>query len=306
MILSAPLLTNLQRCPRLVILNADQAERRWYPKVLFDRCLRAGILALSQGGANAAGVAVEMFLKAAKSPGLDTGRDPFTIAQDYIAMLQTILEAISRETILALKPGPRVVLDMPEFDSGQWAGEAIWQCVCFQDDTGTLHRWATIDKIEDSAPMAELHSWYVSGDMLAARVPMQLHLVEIGSQRHGHQHTAWCKAYKHPAVAGRFAFQKQDGRPLQGDWKPIWFQDSTANNAKDWVDMMERDNVRLIRHLQLKQASEKLCARNVEHVRQEDARLEALPEDYKELPIFRPACDKPYPCQWQWKCYGVE
>ena len=20
----------------------------------------------------------------------------------------------------------------------------------------------------------------------------------------------------------------------------------------------------------------------------------------------RPACDKPYACQWQWKCYGVE
>jgi hypothetical protein len=33
---------------------------------------------------------------------------------------------------------------------------------------------------------------------------------------------------------------------------------------------------------------------------------EALPEDYRELPIFRPACDKPYACQWQWKCYGVE
>ena len=296
MILSAPLLTNLQRCPRLVILNEGQAERRWYPKVLFDRCLRFGILALSQGNSNATGVAVEMFLKAAKSPGLDTGRDPFTIAQDYIAMLQTILEAISRETILALKPGPTIILD----------GDLTWLCVCLQDDTGTLHRWATIDRIEDAVPVSELHSWYVSGDMLAARVPMQLHLIEIGSQRHGHQHTPWCKAYKHPAVAGRFAFQKQDGRPLQGDWKPVWFQDSTANNAKDWVDMMERDNVHLIRHLQLKQASEKLCARNVEHVRQEAARLEALPEDYRELPIFRPACDKPYACQWQYKCYGVE
>jgi hypothetical protein len=296
MILSAPLLTNLQRCPRLAILNEGQAERRWYPKVLFDRCLRAGILSLSQGNGNATGFAVEMFLKAAKSPGLDTGRDPFTIAQDYIAMLQTILEAISRETILALKPGPSIIIDT----------DLIWTCVCFQDDTGTLHRWATIDKIEEPAPSSELHSWYVSGDMLAARVPMVLHLIEIGNQRHGHQHTPWCKAYKHPAVAGRFAFQKQDGRPLQGDWKPVWFQDSTANNAKDWVDMMERDNVRLIRHLQLKQASEKLCARNVEHVRQEAARLEALPEDYRELPIFRPACDKPYACQWQWKCYGVE
>ena len=264
--------------------------------MLFDRCLRSGIYTLSQGNTNATAVAVEMFLKAAKSPGLDTGRDPFTIAQDYIAMLQTILETISRETILSLKPGPTIILD----------GELKWQCACFQDDTGTLHRWATIDKIEEGVPMAELHSWYVSGDMLAARVPMQLHLVEIGSQRHGHQHSPWCKAFKHPAVAGRFAFQKQDGRPLQGDWKPVWYQDSTANNAKDWVDMMERDNVRLIRHLQLKQASEKLCARNVEHVRQEAARLEALPEDYRELPIFRPACDKPYPCQWQWKCYGVE
>jgi hypothetical protein len=296
MILSAPLLTNLQRCPRLVILNEGQAERRWYPKVLFDRCLREGIYRLSHGNANATGLAMEMFLKAAKSPGLDSSRDPFTLAQDYIAMLQTILEAISRETILALKPGPSIIID----------ADLTWRCMSFQDDTGTLHRWATIDKLEDAAPMAELHSWYVSGDMLAARVPMQLHLIEIGNQRHGHQHSPWCKAFKHPAVAGRFAFQKQDGRPLQGDWKPVWFQDSTANNAKDWVDMMERDNVRLIRHLQLKQASEKLCARNVEHVRQEAARLEALPEDYRELPIFRPACDKPYACQWQWKCYGVE
>ena len=169
-----------------------------------------------------------------------------------------------------MKPGPTII---PEGDLG-------WQCACFQDDTGTLHRWATIDKIEDSIPMAELHSWYVSGDMLAARVPMQLHLIEIGSQRHGHQHSPWCKAFKHPAVAGRFAFQKQDGRPLQGDWKPVWYQDSTANNAKDWVDMMQRDNVRLIRHLQLKQASEKLCAKSSTSARKPLRRATCLrPQD---------------------------
>ena len=295
MILSASILTDLQTCPRRLLLNQSKKPRRWHPKALFDDVLRPAILRLSHGE-NPTSAAVEEFLNQCVNPGLDTEHDPFCLAQDMRAMLTTIFETLSRGTLLAMHKPPTIILD------GILKGELEWHCSAFSDDSGQLHRWVTTDRIDDDFISREIHSWYVAGDMCAAQVPMTLHIIEIGRQRNGHQHSPWCKTYSHPAIPNRFQFQTKDGHALSGDWKAHWLQQSTLD-PKTWVDMMERDEVKLIHARGLRQASVKKCVEFVEQVRLEAQRLAELPKDFTALPIFRPACDTPYTCPWQWECH---
>lgn len=312
LILSASLLTDLQTCPRRLLLNRSKKPRRWHPKALFDHVLRQAILKLSHGE-NPTSAAVEEFLSQCVNPGLDTSHDPYCLAQDFRSMLETILEALSRESLPVMQEGPRVIIGKwqcnfralapPQHGMECDLEDLPWQCLAFADDSGALHRWVTTDRLDDDFMSRECHSWYVQGDMCAAQVPMTLHVIEIGRHRNGHQHSPWCKTYKHPAIPNRFQFQSKDGHALQGDWKAVWYQDSNSNEPKTWVDLMEKDHVKLIHSRNLKQASVKRCAEFVAQVKQEAERIAALPSDFTELPIFRPACDSPYTCPWQWECY---
>ena len=303
MTLNAADLTRLQRCARLPVLERSEKQARWHPKSLFDFILRNAILNRSRG--NGAAV-IEQFLGQCKNPGLDTPRDPWTLAHDYTAMLQTIMEAVSREPLPVLHAMPPVEIPGQFHDRPGGSKGLLYQPLACQDDTGQLHRWATVHSLDEDSLSAELHSWYVSGDMLATGLPMQLHLIEIGHQRNGHVHSPWCRCYKHPAIAYRYAFQQRDGSKLQGGWKAMWYQDSQDNDPKVWVNLMERDNVKLIHHKSLRQPGDKRRAEFLKHVGMEAERLSALPADVREIPMFRPACDKPFVCPWQWKCYGAE
>ena len=97
MILDARTLTTLQSCPRRFLLEADYEVLRWRPKALLDACLRRGIAAISNGadaGATTSMMKVE-FMQVAANPGIEVayGANPYVIAKDYCAMLDTVLRA---------------------------------------------------------------------------------------------------------------------------------------------------------------------------------------------------------------------
>lgn len=295
LILDAPKLTIFQRCARRHVLERSWKPSRWHPKTLFDACLRRAILDLSSGKPKekVADGAVARFMETAANPGLDTVTDPYVLAKDFTAMLRTILEALSRLTLLAVKMGPTVEL----------SPDLSWRVSAFQDESGLLHRWQTVERADADTLARELHSWHVFGDMAAAQVPMALHLIEVGTQRKGRRHTAWCRCYKHPSLMGYFKFRSKYGAKLQGGWKPVWYADSTTQDPKTWVDLMESDRLSLIHHVDVKQLSEE----HIEQFRQEVAfeakRMAELPH-WQDVPRFRPACDWPTVCPFQPVCYS--
>jgi len=292
--LSAPLLHTLQRCPRQHALERDYRVLRVRPKHLLERLLRDAIFAISNGAdpAKQATEACTRFLEAAARPGLYILTDPYTISHDFCAIIQTVLEAVSRLTLLVVKPGPVVAVGAHE-----------WRVSAFQDESGTLHRWACVDQWDEDTKYRELHGWACFGDCAATEQGMILHVIEIGRQSKGHQHTAWCRAFKHPAIIGKYRFRKVDGGPLQGDWKPLYYQDSDKNNAKDWCDLMEADGLQLMHHVTINAPH----AQHVEEFRREvtmEAKRAAAIGEWQETPRWRPSCDLPYPCPWQPCCFA--
>lgn len=315
MTLDSRSLTVGQLCARRWKIETTEPRGRWHPKTLFDAVLRGAILDLSNGVPKETVTlqAQTKFRAIAKSPGLDTLSDPWTLAGDYCACLATIVEALSRLTLLSLQTGQVVKLDegtpeIPPVDvdfehsyGGSPAREALhWRVSAFQDDSGALHRWATAERFDEDTLASELHSWHVYGDMAAAVVPLTLHLVEIGSLRAGRRHSPWCKIFRHPVVAGHFRFRAKTGEKLKGGWKPVWY--GPDQDPEKWVDLMESDHLTLIHHIECKPLSPEAIQGFKWQVVAEARRLAAL-GDWPQIPMWRPACDHPYVCPHQNLCY---
>jgi hypothetical protein len=293
--LTASNLTHYQRCQRLHAFEQHWRPVLWRPRSLFTSLLRSAVLQLSSGKPKetVTSEAVASFLEAAAQPGLDMPGDTYTIARCWTAILQTVIEAISRLTLLTVTLGPTVLLDGMQ-----------WQCATFADESGALHRWTSVAKLDSDTLTRELHSWHVWGDACAAQMPMTLHVVEVGRYRAGRQHTHWARSFHHPVMAGMHRFQKQDGRKLEGDWRPVWFQDSERNDQVAWVDLMTSQNVKLMHHLPVKQPSAAHCEEFKKQM-QEVAHQMSLPaKDPFDIVMNRPACDLPWPCPFQIACYS--
>lgn len=294
--LDATSLSTFQRCKRRHALEREYRANRWHPKTLLDTIMRAAILELS-GGKDViitSQDACTNLINECAHAGLDTLHDPYTLAKDYCAVIRTVLESLSRISLLAIKPGATLQVGETEH---------CWRLSAFQDESGLLHRWVLVDKWDDDAKYRELHSWYCFGDCAAAQVGMTLHVIEIGRQSKGHQHTDWARCYKHPAIHNKFRFRKVDGTPLEKSWIPVWFQNSELNDPKIWVDLMTEDRINLIHHITLKEPLK-------EHVKQFQGEVEYEAERMRELgewptvPMSRPACDMPYICPYQDVCYA--
>lgn len=296
MTLTGSRLSSFQRCPRIVKHADATTPRRWRPRELAEIHFRKAVLAVSQG-AEVSKVTADIqasFLECCATPGLDVECSPFVLAKDWCSILGNVLETVSRGTLPKLKPGPSIILST----------SITWECKSFQDEQGLLHLWALVDKHDSDSLTRLLHSWQLDGDRCAAQVPMTLHIVETGRLSGNHQSSPWCKIYKHPQVIGRFAFQQQDGTPLEGGWKPMYFQDSDKNKPSTWVDLMERDKVKLIHHIAVKQPTAEQCVEFSRQVHIEAERMESVESTpWRELPMFRPACDVPGRCPYINQCF---
>lgn len=296
MILSADLLSTLQRCPRRYMIEQEYSTVRWPPKSMLEVALRRAIAQISTGAdvmITSQGACTWLLEKAARE-GLDTLHDPYTLARDYCAILHTVLEALSRLSLLAVKAGPVVQLGETEH---------CWKINAFQDESGLLHRWAFVTRWDEDTKWRELHSWQCFGDCAAGQVGMMLHVVEIGQQHNGHQHTDWARSYKHPAIHNHYKFRKVDGGKLEASWIPVWYQSSDKNDPKTWVDLMQQDGVNLIHHINIAEPAKEHVQDFYAEIDQEAERISVLGA-WNTVPRSRPACDFPTPCQWQAACYS--
>lgn len=287
--------TSIQRCKRRYALENEWKVRRWHVKDLFHKVWREAIIGISNGAdaAQAADEACTKFLEACADPGIDTLADPYILARDFCAILSTSLEAVSRMVLLSMKLPDKCAV-----------GEHIWQPMAMADESGNLHLWIAVERWDIDTKFRVLHSWEVFGDCCAARSGMSLHVIEIGRQSKGHQHTPWARVFAHPSLHNIHKFQKQDGGRLEQSWKTKWYQDSDRNNAKDWVDMMLTDNVAMFHHLEVKEPSEETFRQfRIDMAYESGKMMEALRNTYLNYPMERPQCDLP-PCPFQEVCYA--
>jgi hypothetical protein len=304
-VLDARSIGDYQSCRRKFLLDHDYRKIRHRPKDLFDACLRMAITHLSRKGGDGAvlgGEAAGWFMSAAANPGLDilTG-NPYEIAKDYCAMLETVLRSLARMTILQVKDVPPVKL----------TPSISWSFLAHADDSGTLHRWITLDTWAASDMTREAHSWAVIGDIVMARAPMVLHVIEIGRQLKGRRASAWARGWKHPGLPNlKMRFRRTDGQSFQG-WKPIYAADSPSPDYDAWVDKMWEEGAcqSLVHHVTLEAPTDVIADRVQKEMLTEGIAMKNLivekdSSPWSTLPMARNACDTLYPCPYQMTCYS--
>lgn len=296
MLFNSTLLTAFQRCRRRYLLERDWRVSRWHPKELFQQIWRVAVFNVSNGADVAKEVdeACTQYLEECAKRGIETSGDQYIVARDFCAILSNSLEAISRLVLLRLNVGRLVA-----------TGPHEWQTKCFEDESGLLHHWIAVERWDEDAKWRTLHGWEVFGECAANRVGMSLHIIEIGRLVKGHQHSDWTRIYTHPAINNHSRFRHTDGSRLEGNWKPKWFQDSDSNTSHDWIDLMQRDRLETVLHLDIKEPSTADCVEFIRDLRQVHLDIERLPEDWRMITRERPQCDLP-PCPWQDACYAPQ
>jgi len=310
MVIDAYGVTTFQSCPRRWLLEQSWRVIRWRPKSLFDHVLRQAIFAISNGADPAAQrqAARTRFLSQAANPGLDVseGTDSWAVANDYCGMLDTIIEAVSRLTLLGVRR-----LDGIEIGTSGMS----WEPLAWADESGVLHRWITVDRFDDDVIAREAHGWYVFGDIAVADAPLTLHVVEIGQIRNGRRQSAWARAYKHPVIAHRYKFSRKNSKghstSLSDQWIPIYYSDQPDPDPSTWVDLMAADALmpQLLHHIPIAQPSEAVRRDTLGQLGSlalQMSRLHGEREgaaDGMKEPMSRGACDGILPCPLQELCY---
>lgn len=323
-VIDASQLSRYQLCRRRWLLESQWRFLKWHPKSLFDSCLREAVFRLSSASALEQTIsdAQARYLSESANPGLDLlpGADPYQIAGDWCAALSTILTSISRCTLLSLTRIPTTTLG---------SDYASWLPLSFADESGTLHRWLTVDSWDADAQARAVHSWLTVGDMAVCDAPMTLHVVVVGSLRNGRRISPWCRAFRHPVIAGRLRFQRPDGkggwRSLKGDqWEAVWLADMHGQSPEAWVDLMDKDGIisnSLLRHLAIRPLSEESRRLVLGQIHQEAEAMHKLTEaptdsegypssppsaGWSRIAMNRGACDGWRPCPHQQACYSPD
>jgi hypothetical protein len=320
LILGAAALVSYQECRRRFLLQSDYLPTKYRAKSLFDNCLRGAIFALSNGSdpITLADDASSRFMQLAADPGLDLpAGNPYVLAKDYVAMLNTIVRSLAKLTLLTIKQPP------PE----QLSADVQWRVRSWADDSGTLHRWITIDSWSDADLIREMHSWFSAGDMAATGAGMILHVIEIGQVRRVASRVAkngtgryggngiypemrraspWARGWRHPAIPQIQAlrFKRPGGEGFTG-WEPIYLADS-RQNPDDWVEAMWKDGAAqaLVHHLTVDALPEQARKDAVEHILAEASAMQSLAGTrWQSLPMSRNACDGLVPCSYCNACY---
>jgi hypothetical protein len=296
-ILDAASLIDFQSCRRKFLLR-EHRLRKWRPKVLFDACLRRGVVQLSHGtdAPSVASAAKSQFMSVARDPGLDVVGDPYRLARDWCGMLDIVLRWLGQQSIPQLR----------DLDKKCLSTSILWNFQSWGDDTGTLHRWITVDSWDKEAMSREVHSWRTAGDMVVANAPMVLHVIELGQQRNGHHASAWARAYEHP---GSSAFKWKFQKPEDTTWKPVYFIDQRRVNAEEWVEAAKSALAGLTHEVPINVPNESVRRDTLNQIEGEAYQMQALTDAHASWhlqPMSRGACDLYVPCPYQEACYSPE
>lgn len=321
MVIDAYGVTTFQSCPRRWLLEQSWRVIRWRPKSLFDHVLRQAIFAISNGADSAAEIQKSRtrFLSQAANPGLDVseGQDSWVVANDYAGVLSTTLTAISRLTLLTMQRlSPLPLSEFVATTVNREMASSLWSPLAWSDESGTLHRWITVDHFDDDVLAREAHGWYVFGDIVTADAPLTLHIVEIGRISHGRRASAWARAWRHPVIAHRYKFVRKNSKghstSLSDQWIPIYYADQPQPDPATWVDLMDADGITptLLHHIPIAQPSEAVRRDTLGQLGRLAIQMSQLagrdphnPAAGMQVEMSRGACDGILPCPLQEVCY---
>jgi hypothetical protein len=299
--IDAAQLSDWQSCKRKYLIGKKWALRKWRPKALADSLLRKGIWTLSQGGdpLRTAVAARTRLLEIAVEPGLDMVRDPYKVGHDYGALVEIILRYLGAAGVPKLMEPPYIPALEPVGPAG-----LDWRFRAWADEAGLLHRWITVERWDDDALHREAHSWWTIGDVVAARAPMVLHAIEVGSVRDGRHSCVWTRAYEHPSMPW---LPPKFVKPPDTSWKPLYYLDQNRYNAGEWLALAARERAfeARVHELRIECPSERLCDEITSQIKTEQSFMAQLDGDWSGLPMSRGACDLFYPCAYQQICYDT-
>lgn len=308
-VIDAASLSAWQACRRRYLLNSSWHPKRWRPRSLLSACLRDAIYAVSNGAdpVTAAKDARVRFMQTAADAGLDTepGADPYRLAKDYCAVMDVVVRSVARLILLTVQPAPDLEL---EFDTR-------WRTLGWADDSGALHRWVFVDRVDTDRMLSETHSWYVAGDVMLARVPMTLHFIEIGQTRKGRFRSPWTQAYRLPALRNSdYHFRAKSGAALKGQWETKYLADDAYADVDEWAERAwtEGAAVSWMQHVNVTVPDEEACAAATKMVRDEAREMRKAVEgqwsrEWHQYAMARGVCDGPFlPCVFQNLCYAPQ
>jgi hypothetical protein len=146
-----------------------------------------------------------------------------------------------------------------------------------------------------------------------ARVPMMLHVVEIGRERKGRRASPWARAWTHPTAPKGllpYRFRNKDGSK-PNHWNPVYLADDLNLDIDEWVEELwtEGQAQDLMRHVDVRVPSDSICSDTFSQIVAEAAAMRELLADhdrttFRRLPMSRGSCDGIVPCPWQDACYS--
>jgi hypothetical protein len=294
--LDAGELIDWQACRRRWSLSRSWLLRKWRAKVLADTLLRRGIAAIS-GGEDAVKVANGArlrLLELAVEPGLDMVREPYKVAHDWAALVEIILRYLGQRTIHKIQDEKLSNLfQLAVYTPTSWS------------DGERLHRWITVERWDSEALIRESHSWRTIGDIVAARMPMVLHAVEIGTQREGRRSSVWTRAWRHPAMR---SLPIKFVKPADTTWKPVYFVDQNEHSAAEWVALAGRERAfeAAVHETVVACPPNGICEDILAQIKEEAVAMSKMNgATWQKLPMSRGACDLFYPCPYQNICYDT-
>jgi len=243
-------------------------------------------------------------METAANPGLDSPHPhPYQQAKDYCAVIDTVLRAVARLTLLTVA----------EMEPAPINAQTSWKFSSWRDEAGTLHRWITVADWGRDAMARELHGWATIGDMAMARAPMMIHVIEIGTERNGRRASVWARGWRNPGLPNtKMHFRQPSGKPFNG-WTPVYYADE-RHDPDAWVEQMfnEGSAQEHLHHADVRELSELTVEDTRRQIRVELGRMEELLRSMRSdrgmlwrlVPMARGACDGFVPCPFQEACYG--
>ena len=298
--LDAYALSSWQRCHRKWVIDRDWHPKRWRPKSLLALCLRQGLYAISNGAAPVAAAreARVRFMETAANAGLDfPGGDPYRLSKDMCAVMDVVLRCVAKLVLLEMSLAPDVAL----------SDDVVWSTLAWADGSGQLHRWIFVDAADDGRLVSEAHSWFVAGDVMLSRMPMTLHVCEIGRMSKGRFRSPWTQAYFLPQMHNAaYHFLSPTGLDLKGAWETKYLTDDAYPDYDEWSDKLFKEGlaIKLLTHHNVKCPEERLCQEASEQVLREALEMREAMDEWRRWPMTRGACDLLSPCAHQQVCYS--
>ena len=290
LLLSAPLYTTFDSCPRRYALESTHETLSISPIGLLYAGVEGGLVAPEPCSGS-----IDACRAVTAVKDVDSGQLAAISAVRHIGfMAEVVALALVRRFGRFRRLAPESF------------GKHQWQSNLFESKHG-LHRILLMSSLDDDALRGYAHGWGTLGELAALQRDVTLTAVVVGPQRGGRRHSHWTRCFQHPVQKSALRFARRKGGKASGftdQWREVW-REATDISAATWVDRMEADDV-----------LDDLIRTHLVPYRAEDYRIEQAKRDMLKIlpqmerasvddPMRRTSCDSVFgPCSWSAYCWA--